>query len=194
MVAVFIGIGSNIEPQKNISNALALLPSMFPSIVFSRIFESEAIGFKGDNFLNLVARFDSIDIDSIDIDSNDFDANDLDSKYTGGGSNSDPIETLTLLVKKLKVIENRLGRKQGDKKFSARSIDIDVLLFGDLQTKSPNQLPRSEILENAYVLWPLAELAPDLKHPGSDKSYAEYWNEFDKSLQKLVPIDEIVGR
>ena len=178
MVDIFIGIGSNIEPQNNVSKALELLRSKFPSIVFSRIFESDAVGFEGDKFLNLVAKFESKDLDS-----NRSSTSDLVAKYSSSA------EQLSFLVAQLKVIENQLGRKRGDKKFSARSIDIDVLLFGDFQIDKPVELPRDEILENAYVLWPLSELAPELVHPGSDKTYEEYWQEFDKSLQKLEPIE-----
>ena len=178
MVDIFIGIGSNIEPQKNVSMTLELLRLKFPSIIFSRIFESEAVGFDGDNFLNLVAKFKLKDLDS-----NRSGTSDLIAKY------SNSIEQLSFLVAELKEIENQLGRKRGDKKFSARNIDIDVLLFGDLQIDEPVELPRSEILDNAYVLWPLSELVPDSKHPGSDKTYAEYWREFDKSLQKLEPVE-----
>ena len=77
----------------------------------------------------------------------------------------------------------------GGQKFSDRNIDIDILLFGDLQTEHPIELPRDEILKNAYVLWPLAELAPELRDPLSHKYYAESWSEFDKSSQTLKPIE-----
>ncbi len=178
MVDIFIGIGSNIEPQKNVSKALELLRLKFPSIVFSRIFESEAVGFDGDKFLNLVARFELKDLNA-----NRSGSSDLVAKY------SSSIDQLCFLIAELKEIENQLGRKRDDKKFSARNIDIDVLLFGDLQIDDPVELPRGEILENAYVLWPLSELAAELKYPGSDKTYWEYWQEFDKSLQKLEPAE-----
>jgi len=159
VVDIFVGIGSNIEPQKNISKALVLLRDRFPSIEFSSIFESEAIGFKGDNFLNIVGKF-----------------------------NLNEVESLSELVTSLKEIEIQLGRQRADKKFSARTIDIDVLLYGDMQTDSPVELPRGEILENAYVLWPLSELAPDLKHPVNGKNYRQLWAQFDKSVQSLEPI------
>lgn len=178
MVDVFIGIGSNIEPQKNVSMTLELLRLKFPSIVFSRVFESEAVGFNGDNFFNLVAKFEVKDLDA-----NRSGLSDLVAKY------SSSVDQLVFLVSQLKEVENQLGRKRGDKKFSARNIDIDVLLFGDLQIEKPVELPRGEILKNAYVLWPLSELAPDLKHPGSDKTYAEYWRKFDKSIQRLEPVE-----
>ena len=178
MVDIFIGIGSNIEPQKNVSKGLELLRLKFPSIVFSRIFESEAVGFDGDKFLNLVAKFELKDLNP-----NRSGSSDLVAKY------SSSIDQLCFLIAELKEIENQLGRKRGDKKFSARNIDIDVLLFGDLQIDDPVELPRGEILGNAYVLWPLSELAPKLKYPGSEKTFTEYWRDFDKSLQKLAPVE-----
>jgi len=168
VVTVYIGIGSNIEPGKHIAKGLELLSQAFPSIIFSPQFESEAIGFKGDNFINLVARFDV--------------AGEINEQKEG------VLESLDKLILQLKAIENQLGRKRSDQKFSARNIDIDILLYGELVIASPIELPRSEILENAYVLWPLAELAPTLVHPGSNKTYTEFWMEFDKSSQKLTPV------
>ena len=169
MVDIYLGIGSNIEAQKNIINSCERLKLDFPSMEYSPVFESAAVGFEGDNFLNLVGRFKSTDLDS--------------------NESSEAQNSLALLVKKLKSIENDLGRVRGGKKFSDRHIDIDVLLFGNLIAKTPIELPRDEILENAYVLWPLAELAPELVDPISNKSYRDYWKEFDKSSQNLKPIE-----
>lgn len=170
MVDIYIGIGSNIDPFKNIPMALNVLEKRFPSIKFSRVFESEAVGFKGDNFLNLVAVFSS---------------NDLNLEKASQLSQA---QLLTRLVKKLKEIESELGRQKGSKKFSDRIIDIDILLFGDLETNDPIELPRDEILENAYVLWPLSELANELTPPNAIETYAECWNRFDKLKQKLMPV------
>ena len=169
MVDVYIGIGSNIEPKINVKNACERLRLDFPSIEFSRIFESASVGFEGDNFLNLVARFKSEDINPQE------------------SLNSE--QALTKLIRQLKLIENELGRVRGSQKFSDRNIDIDILLYGDLQTNQPIELPRDEILENAYVLWPLVELAPELRDPLSHKYYSEYWSEFDKSSQTLKPVE-----
>lgn len=173
MVDIYLGIGSNIEPSTNIAEAKELLCKKFPSMTFSRTFQSESIGFKGDDFLNLVAKFDS----------NDLSADDQQNQ----------INRLTALLTELKDIEKQLGRERGDQKFSARKIDIDILLFGDLITKNPIELPREEILENAYVLWPLSELAADVIHLSSHLnekiSYLQHWQNFDHSKQQLKPID-----
>jgi 2-amino-4-hydroxy-6-hydroxymethyldihydropteridine diphosphokinase len=51
------------------------------------------------------------------------------------------------------------------------------------------ELPRDEITKNAFVLWPLAEIAPELRHPLLEKSYAELWDAFDKNKQPLWPVE-----
>jgi len=173
VVDVYIGIGSNINPLKNVKEVMTLLRNHFPSIKFSRIFESEAIGFEGDNFLNLVACFNS---------------NEIRTK-ADVSAGSPKASQLSNLIEQLKNIENQMGRTRGSKKFSDRRIDIDVLLFGDFQQASPIELPRDEILENAYVLWPLSELAPKLEHPGTTKNYRELWHSFDKATQILKPLE-----
>ena len=174
MVDVYIGIGSNVNPHKNVADAINLLKSNFPSVVFSRVFESTAIGFIGDNFLNLVARFS---------------ANDIDMSTDSVQDHDMTNQRLISVIKKIKHIEQQMGRTRGSKKYSDRCIDIDVLLFGDLQVNSPIELPRGEILENAYVLWPLSELAPQLIHPKNSKSYQSLWESFDQQSQSLKPVE-----
>lgn len=164
MVDVYLGIGSNVDPDNNIAKVADILQDEYPSIVFSRTFESEAIGFKGNNFHNLVAMF----------------AFHLEQQSA--------TNAIVNLGSKLKDIEKQLGRLAGGKKFSPRTMDIDILLFGDLVVSKPIILPREEILKNAYVLWPLSELAPTLNHPGLDKNYQELWQAFDKSSQNLHPL------
>ena len=64
-------------------------------------------------------------------------------------------------------------------KFSDRTLDIDILMYGDLYLLSPElEIPREEILEYAHVLKPLADLAPDFLHPVCRRTIAELWDEF----------------
>lgn len=97
--------------------------------------------------------------------------------------------TLGSLIEQVKAMEDKLGRLRDGIKFSSRHIDIDILLYGDTVCQQPIVLPREEIRYNAYVLWPLAELAPKLKDPLSGKSYAHLWRSFNKELQQLKPLD-----
>lgn len=154
----YLGIGSNIDAANNIRLAKQAMRDKYPTIRFSRTFESQAVGFEGDNFLNLVAAVDS------DV-------------------------SLPSLLESLKQLETSLGRVRGGEKFASRHIDIDILLYGDLQCLQPVELPRPEIRENAYVLWPLAELAGDLIEPGGTQTYAELWQAFDRTRQILKPIE-----
>jgi len=89
------------------------------------------------------------------------------------------IKTVT---KNLRLIELDQGRTRDCKKFSARTLDLDLLLFGDLVLSDGRlQIPRDEIERYAFVLEPLAEIAGTLRHPVSQISYAELWAKFDKS-------------
>ncbi|QIR15281.1 2-amino-4-hydroxy-6-hydroxymethyldihydropteridine diphosphokinase [Shewanella aestuarii] len=93
------------------------------------------------------------------------------------------------VVATFKMIEQDNGRIRGEKKFSPRSLDIDLLLYDDQIIEFPVELPRGEILYNAFVLWPLAELAPQLTHPLVNKSYQSLWLQYDKTQQKIWPIE-----
>ena len=95
---------------------------------------------------------------------------------------------LAELAEKLRAIEVANGRAPDAIKYSPRTLDLDLLLYDDLVTDSPVQLPREEILHNAFVLWPLAELAPTLIHPYKKQSYQSLWQAFDKTSQQITQL------
>ena len=154
MAQIFVGLGSNIEPAIHIQEGMDALLENFPDCIFSKQYESESVGFDGENFINSVAKFSS----SLSI---------------------------TEVVAVLGKIEDASGRTRTGPKFSARTLDIDLLLYDDIVCEVPVSLPRDEILKNAFVLWPLSELAPKLIHPVVNKSYAQLWDEYPKHKQKL---------
>ncbi len=161
MAKVFVSIGSNIDRELYISNALDSLKQHFAHLSISSVYESEAVGFEGDNFYNLVAGF------STDL-------------------------TLAQLSALLKGIEDENGRCRKGPKFSGRTLDIDILTYDQLiGTPDGVQLPRDEITKNAFVLWPLAEIAGDELHPELQKSYSELWQEYDQEKQKLWTVEYI---
>ena len=89
------------------------------------------------------------------------------------------------VAKQLRQIELDHGRSRDSKKFSARTLDLDLILYGDLVIQDGRQqIPRDEIERYAFVLEPLAEIAGSLRHPVSHISYAELWAEFDKTNLK----------
>ena len=157
----YISIGSNIDKDKNILASLQALEHHFGKLTVSSIYESEPVGFSGDTFYNLVVGFDS----------------DLEVKE---------------VAKQLRQIELDNGRTRDSQKFSARTLDLDLILYGDLIVNDGRlQIPRDEIERYAFVLEPLAEIAPTLKHPVNHTSYAELWEKFDKTdlKQKRITPD-----
>lgn len=159
MALVYLSLGSNIEPDKYIRAALQALAAAFPGIKTSPVYESEAVGFEGDNFYNLVVQVDT-------------------------GS------TVAELSRFLRQLEDAHGRVRGGERFSARTLDIDILTYDDkVGVIDGIELPRREILKNAFVLLPLADIAPAARHPVANKTYRELWQAFDKSKQKLWMVE-----
>ena len=77
------------------------------------------------------------------------------------------------LMLELLRIERGMGRQRNQKK-GPRSIDIDILLFGDTVVNTPDvTLPHPAMQQRRFVLEPLAEIAPDLRHPVSNKTVRE---------------------
>lgn len=158
MARVYVSIGSNIDRDENIRGGVADLQAHYGELKLSSVYESESVGFDGDNFYNLVAAFDTA-------------------------------EAVFEVARVLREIENAHGRTREGPRFSSRTLDIDMLLYDDqVLQEGKLELPRDEITKNAFVLWPLAEIAPDLKHPVLKQSYAELWAAFDKEKQPLWPV------
>ena len=88
----------------------------------------------------------------------------------------------------LRKIEFDHGREANAKKFSARTLDIDILLYDDFILATPVQIPRDEILFNAFVLSPLAELAPNERHPVKKQTYLTLWQAFEQEKQHLTAV------
>ena len=86
-----------------------------------------------------------------------------------------------------KAIEDKYGRVRGGEKFCGRTLDLDLLTYDDLVCAEPVELPRAEIVENAFVLWPLAEIAPQVPHPVVRISYLLLWQQYTKA-QKIWPV------
>ncbi len=150
----YISIGSNIDKEIHIPASLRALEQQFGALIVSSIYESEAIGFSGDVFHNLIVGFDSnLGVKSV--------------------------------AKQLRQIELDNGRTRDSQKFSARTLDLDLILYGDLIISDGRlQIPRDEIEKYAFVLEPLAEIAPTAIHPISGMSYGELWEKFDKTNLK----------
>ena len=97
--------------------------------------------------------------------------------------------SLEQLARLLRQIEADHGRSRGEQKFSDRTLDIDILTYGDCVGDIAGiVLPRDEICKYAFVLQPLAEIASDVKLPGGNQSYAELWQSFERCGPDLWPV------
>jgi 2-amino-4-hydroxy-6-hydroxymethyldihydropteridine diphosphokinase len=103
---------------------------------------------------------------------------------------------VTEVAAALAAIEAAHGRARGEAKFAPRTLDLDLLLYGDLVVETEGlQLPRDEIVRYAFVLKPLADLAGELRHPVLGRSFAELWRDFAGTPHPLerVEIDFTAG-
>lgn len=99
-------------------------------------------------------------------------------------------ESLEGVVARLRKIEAAHGRERPSARFSPRTLDLDLLLYGDEISAVPTlRLPRAEITQHAFVLRPLADLLPKARHPLLGQTYAQLWSNFHQAAQPIWPID-----
>ena len=94
------------------------------------------------------------------------------------------------LTRELHAIEHDLGRARGQPRYSSRTLDLDLLLYGDLVCHENDvDVPREDIRKFAFVLRPLAEIAGGLRHPETGETFSEMWQSFNQPDQTLWPVD-----
>ena len=158
MPEVYIAAGSNIEPERHLAMAARELERQFPGVRFSPWYRNRAVGFEGEDFINLVAGF----------------ATEL---------------QVSAVLPRLHAIEALCGRPREAPRWAPRSMDLDVLLYGDLVCQEAHlQLPRPDLLKRAYMLGPLAALAPEVVHPTAGESIGELWRRFDRDAHPLAQV------
>src|SRR5215469_14765765 len=143
MARVYLSLGSNLEPKRYLNAALAELRERFGTLSVSPAYRSKSVGFDGADFVNLAVGIDT----------------DLSPEA---------------LNEWLHALEDRHGRRRDVPRFSDRTLDVDIVLYGDLVLQGEGHLdiPRKE-LRHAFVLKPIADIAPDLRHPVSGKTMGE---------------------
>lgn len=158
MTDVYVAAGSNVDPEKYLSAALRGMAATFGPLTSSPAYRNRAVGFEGADFINLVVGF-----------------------RTG------------LLVhevrQRLQEIEAACDRLPGAPKWAPRTMDLDILLFGELVSDEPGLvIPRPDLIKRPYMLKPMADIAPDVRHPTLSKTMRELWQAFDRDAHIMVEV------
>jgi 2-amino-4-hydroxy-6-hydroxymethyldihydropteridine diphosphokinase len=157
-VLAYVSGGSNLNAAANLRSAAQALKQKYPGARFSHCYRNPAVGFDGPDFINFVVEL----------------------PVTG-----EPVALKTELER----IERWCGRPASAPKWAPRAMDLDILLFGDLvQDVHGLVLPRPDLLRWAFMLGPLADLAPDLRHPVLQDSIGDLWDRFDREALMLTPV------
>jgi 2-amino-4-hydroxy-6-hydroxymethyldihydropteridine diphosphokinase len=138
MARAFIGIGSNVDPEKNVRAAVRSLAQQTRLAAMSMVYLTNALGHpEQPDFYNCVVEIET-DIP--------------------------PRQVKHVL---LRPIENALGRNRTEDKFAPRTIDLDLIVYGDIAINTADmRLPDPEIMERPFLAIPLFEVAPELSLPG----------------------------
>ncbi|HUH91267.1 MAG TPA: 2-amino-4-hydroxy-6-hydroxymethyldihydropteridine diphosphokinase [Lysobacter sp.] len=145
MSRAYLSLGSNQDAERHLREAVDELRARFGPLVLSPVYRTRAVGFDGHDFLNAAAVIET----------------DL-----------DPVE----LHDWLHALEDAHGRDRSGPRYGDRTLDIDIVLFDDREFVGPGNLriPRPD-LQHAFVLRPLADIAPDVVVPGDGRSLAQCW-------------------
>ncbi|MFB3881528.1 MAG: 2-amino-4-hydroxy-6-hydroxymethyldihydropteridine diphosphokinase [Armatimonadota bacterium] len=145
MARAYLSVGSNIEPAANLRRALRLLARRVKVMGISTVYETRPEGGRAQPpYYNCVVEVDT----------------------------EAPPSELKRSV--LRAIEDELGRKRGADRFASRTIDLDLILYGDLVVSTEElALPDVEIRERPYLAAGVAELNPQLAMPDAGERIAD---------------------
>jgi 2-amino-4-hydroxy-6-hydroxymethyldihydropteridine diphosphokinase len=156
-VIAYISIGSNVLPERHVRIGVEELARRYVNLCCSSVYRTVAVGFEGDDFLNLVVRLQTT-------------------------------ASIDELVTELHAIEELHGRDRDTPSFGPRTLDLDLILYGDVVCEEPMVLPREEIMEYAFVLAPLAEIAAHETHPVNGESFARLWQKFSGNSGSITRV------
>ena len=161
MATVYLGLGSNESPEENLRLAISELRQRYGDLDISSVYRSTAVGFEGEDFLNLVV----------------------------GLRSDDSPQTLCNEIELIHNLAGRV-RGSDNWESRPLDIDL-LLYNDLIEDARPVRVPRDDILQYSFVLRPISELAPNLAHPVTGKTMLEHWQEFDPTSHPLELTDVV---
>ena len=159
MPEVFVAAGSNVDAAVNLRKAIDALERLYSPLRISPAYQNKAVGFEGEDFINLVVGFTTT-------------------------------RSLVDVRKQLQAVEALCGRAQDAPKWAPRSMDLDILLYDDVVSTEPGYLlPRPDLVKRPYMLKPMADIAPERKHPTLQRTMRELWDEFDHGGHEMREVE-----
>lgn len=158
MADVYVAAGSNVEPEKNLARALDEMERVFGALAISPAYRNPAVGFEGADFINLVV----------------------------GLRTADPVSRVKQELERIEIL---CGRPRDAPKWAPRTMDLDILMYDQLVSATPGLIvPRPDLLRRAFMLKPLADVAPGLRHPTQHRTIGELWADFPAADHSLVVV------
>lgn len=159
MTDVYVAAGSNVDPCRHLRQAVTALAQVYGPLRVSPAYRNKAVGFDGEDFINLVVGF----------------------------TTQDPVAQVR---RHLQQIEALCGRPPDAPKWAPRTMDLDILLYGQLISNEPGfVLPRPDLIRRPYMLKPMADIAPDVEHPLAHRTMGELWAAFDSAGHEMEEVE-----
>ncbi|MGI6375764.1 MAG: 2-amino-4-hydroxy-6-hydroxymethyldihydropteridine diphosphokinase [Anaerolineae bacterium] len=144
MTLAFISLGSNIAPEPHLRAAVSAVVALGRLWALSRVYETAPVGAAGQ------------------------------PRYLNGAALLDTALAPGALKEALRAIEARLGRVRVRDRYAARTIDLDIILYGDRRLLlQGRRIPDPELLRVAHIALPLADLSPGHRHPETGQRLAD---------------------
>jgi 2-amino-4-hydroxy-6-hydroxymethyldihydropteridine diphosphokinase len=160
---VFIGVGGNLDPEKNLTVGLEALARQVDILAVSTFYHTEPIG-----------------------------RPDQPHYYNGVLEIATDLEPGDLRNRVLRPIEAGVGRVRGSDAYAARPLDLDILLYGDRILSTPDQqIPDPDILERPFLIGGILEIVPQILWPGDQKPLADHASQ--PAIAALTPLPDFTA-
>ena len=159
MTEVFVAAGSNVEPVNNLRRALSELARVFSSLRVSPAYRNKAVGFEGEDFINLVVGFET----------------------------DDDVHRVREQLQHIESLCGR-PREAPKWAPRSMDLDI-LLFGAEISNEPGLILPRPDLVKRPYMLKPMVDLAPDFMHPTQHRTMRALWDDFEGKDHEMTVVE-----